>query len=365
MNSNTPPPLNQLYFYLTEGCNLACRHCWLAPKYDAEGTQYPTLEVELFETAIREAKPLGLGSVKLTGGEPLLHPHFVELLEIVRREELGLTIETNGMLCTPEMAAEIARSPQRSVAVSIDGVDAATHEWVRGVAGSFEMAKRAVRNLVAADTPPQIIMTLMRGNVDQVEAMIDMAKELGASSLKFNVLQPTARGEKLHEADDALTVAEVINLNRRVDKELSPARDLRIVFDVPLAFRPLSSIASPDGCGVCGILGILGVIAGGQYALCGIGEHVPELVFGTVGDDSLDHLWREDPILNELRQGLPDQITGVCARCLMKHICLGSCIAQNYYSNGSLWAPFWFCEQALAQDLFPQSRLSPPLVKTH
>jgi len=38
------------------------------------------------------------------------------------------------------------------------------------------------------------------------------------------------------------------------------------------------------------------------------------------------------------------------------------CIAQNYYSKGSLWAPYWFCEQAEAAGLFPASRLgaSPP-----
>src|SRR5450756_1740271 len=127
--------INTLYFYLTEGCNLACRHCWMGPRFDATGNHYPTLPVELFETAIREAKPLGLSGVKLTGGEPLLHPHFTRLLEIVRREELKLTIETNGLLCTPEIAAEIAKSPDRFVSVSIDGTDAATHEWVRGVPG--------------------------------------------------------------------------------------------------------------------------------------------------------------------------------------------------------------------------------------
>jgi SynChlorMet cassette radical SAM/SPASM protein ScmF len=359
-----PPPLRQLYFYLTEGCNLACRHCWLAPKFDPEGTGCASLPVELFETAIREAKPLGLTGVKLTGGEPLLHPEFAMLLEIARREELSLTVETNGMLCTPPMAAEIARSARRFVSVSLDGAEAPTHEWVRGVAGSFELAKQAIRNLVAADTPPQVIMTLMRENVDQVEPLVKLAEDLGASSVKFNVLQPTARGEKLHQADDALGVEELVQLSRHVYGDLARSTPLRLYFDVPLAFRPLSHVSSPGGCGVCGILGILGVIASGHYALCGIGQHVPELVFGEVGVDRVNRLWRDAFTLNLIRDGLPDVLEGVCARCLMRRRCLGSCIAQNYYRNGSLWAPFWFCDQAMASDLFPESRLIPVVATT-
>ncbi len=45
---------------------------------------------------------------------------------------------------------------------------------------------------------------------------------------------------------------------------------------------------------MCGILGILGVIASGHYALCGIGEHVPELVFGEVGVDTLAAVWYDN-----------------------------------------------------------------------
>ncbi len=111
------PPLNSLYLYLTEGCNLACRHCWLAPKLDVDGTKFPTLPVPILETILKEAQPLGLSGVKLTGGEPLLHPEIVKILEIVRREKLRLTIETNGVLCTRELAAEIARSPRRFVPI--------------------------------------------------------------------------------------------------------------------------------------------------------------------------------------------------------------------------------------------------------
>ena len=349
--------INTLYFYLTEGCNLACRHCWMGPRFDTTGNHYPTLPVELFETAICEAKPLGLSGVKLTGGEPLLHPHFIRLLEIVRREELGLTIETNGLLCTPEIAAEIAKSPDRFVSVSIDGADAATHEWVRVIPGAFEAARQAVKNLVAAGICPQVIFTVMRRNAGQVDAMVHMAEELGAASLKFNVVQPTARGEKLHENQEALNIADIIALGRHVEQELAPETRLTLFFDYPPAFRALHRIASGDGCGVCGIFGIMGVLASGHYALCGIGAQVPDLVFGEVGKELLEEVWRETSILNALREGLPERLEGVCSRCLMKQRCMGSCVAQNYYRKGSLWAPNWFCEQAEEAGLFPVSRL--------
>jgi SynChlorMet cassette radical SAM/SPASM protein ScmF len=351
------PALRTIYFYLTEGCNLACRHCWMGPRFDPAGDRYPTLAVESFETAIREAKPLGLASVKLTGGEPLLHPRFTQLLGIVQREGFRLTIETNGLLCTPEIAAEIAKSPNRFVSVSIDGADAATHEWVRGVPGSFEAARRAVKNLVATGTRPQIIFTVMRGNVGQMEAMVRLAEDLKADSVKFNVVQPTARGENLHEAQETLTIRELVELGQHVEQNIKPQAQVRVLMDFPRAFSPLHRIARKEGCGSCGIFSIIGVMASGHYALCGIGEQVPELVFGTVGTDPLETVWRENAVLNELRTGLPDRLEGVCGRCLMKQSCLGQCVAQNFYRNRSLFAPNWFCEQAEEAGLFPASRL--------
>lgn len=348
-------PLTQLYFYLTEGCNLACRHCWLAPRYDP-GARYPTLDVALFETAVREAKSLGLSRVKLTGGEPTLHPQFAEILEIARREELGVALETNGTLITPTLAAAIARCDHPVVSVSLDGADAPTHEWVRGVPGSFDAAVRGVRLLAAAGLGPQIIFSIMRRNAHQVEAIVRLGEELGAASVKFNIIQPTARGEKLHEADATCGVAELIATGRRVEREIAPTTKLRLHFDYPLAFRSLGRIAAGDGCGVCGVKGVLGVLASGEYALCGIGEQVPELVFGHTGQDSLAELWSDHPVLNDIRYGIPGRLAGICERCLIKGRCLGSCVAQNYYRLHDLFAPFWFCEEAEAAGLFPSSR---------
>jgi SynChlorMet cassette radical SAM/SPASM protein ScmF len=363
MNSEKVPPLYAIYFYLTEGCNLACRHCWVAPSFDPNGDKKSFLPIELFALAIQEAKPLGLRRVKLTGGEPLLHPNILDLLEVVRQEDLSLDIETNGILCTNEIAAEIAKSHNRSVSVSIDGSNPKTHEWIRGVEGSFENAKQAVRNLASNGIAPQVIMTLMRRNKDEVEALIDMSEDLGASSVKFNVLQPTARGKGLSETGEVLSIIELIELQRFIEKSVAPNTKLKLHFSTPLAFHSFSSIFNSTFAGNCSIRNIVGLLANGCYALCGIGISTPELTFGTAGKDRLEKVWRENAFLKELRAGLPEQLGGTCSRCIMRECCLGYCVAQNYHSKRDFWAPYWFCATAENLGCFPATRLTQNLRK--
>jgi SynChlorMet cassette radical SAM/SPASM protein ScmF len=221
-------PLNQIYFYLTEGCNLRCRHCWIAPKYQSEGNSYPALDLDLFKSIIEQGKPLGLTGVKLTGGEPLLHPQINEILEHIRAENLDLTVETNGVLCTSELARKMANGKDPFVSVSLDGADAKTHEWVRGVPGCFDEAMEGIRNLVEARIRPQVIMTIMRHNKDQMEPVVHLAEDLGVGSVKFNIVQPTARGEKLYESGVALSIEQLVELGWWVENTLSVSTDLPI-----------------------------------------------------------------------------------------------------------------------------------------
>ena len=132
-SKNLTHPLSQIYFYLTEGCNLRCRHCWISPGYQDDGHAYPFLDLEIFRSVIRQALPMGLGGVKLTGGEPLLHPDIIEMLNTIHDEEISLNVETNGVLCSPELAERIAECRTPFVSVSVDGATSDTHEWVRGI----------------------------------------------------------------------------------------------------------------------------------------------------------------------------------------------------------------------------------------
>ncbi|OQA16752.1 MAG: Antilisterial bacteriocin subtilosin biosynthesis protein AlbA [bacterium ADurb.Bin363] len=292
-----------------------------------------------------------------------MHTKIRDILEHIKKEELRLIVETNGVLCTPELAGLMRECKNPFVSVSLDGADAEIHEWIRGVPGSFEGALQGIRNLVDAGFRPQIIMTIMKKNKHQIEDIVRLAEKLKAASVKFNIMQPAGRGEEMHKSEEDLSIEELVKLGEWIERDLSKSTDLRIHHSHPMAFKPLSRLFGDkgDGCSCCGIFGIIGVLGDGSYALCGIGETVPKLVFGNVEKDSLEDVWYNNGILKEIREGLPDRLEGVCRECLMKNICLGSCIAQNYFNNKNLWSAFWYCQNTYKKKLFPETRWSSTL----
>lgn len=351
------PPLRLLYVYVTDQCNCRCRHCWIMPTADAptpQGSNY--LACDVFEQAVLEAEPLGLQTVKWTGGEPTIHPELPGLLQIQQEHGLRGIIETNGMEITETLAQTMQESGVDFVSVSLDGSTAELHDFVRGVRGAYDGALRGVRHLVEAGYHPQLIMSLMRENIGDVDNLFDLAEKLGAGSVKLNIIQPSSRGLAIHERDDAVSVAEILELYRRITEDQEAKYPFKIHVSVPMAFRPIGQLLHSEF-GVCGIKTSLGLLASGEYALCGVGSMETELVFGRVGTDRLADVWQDSGVLQTIRTGIPDGLEGICGRCIMAPACQASCVAQNYMRSRSILGAHWFCEAAGQTGLFPETRL--------
>jgi SynChlorMet cassette radical SAM/SPASM protein ScmF len=350
--------LSTIYFYLTQGCNLRCRHCWINPSFEkTEHKQHPFLDFEVFKDVIQQGKALGLSGVKLTGGEPFIHPDISEMIDYINSENLRLTIETNGVSLSEELVSKIRKNKRSFVSVSVDGENAQTHEWVRRVPGCFDAALNGIKLLVNGGLRPQLIMSIMEYNAEQMEAVVRMAEEKGCGSVKFNLVTSTGRGENMHNSGQVLSIQKLVELGNWVERELAPNSKIPVIYSHPESFRPLGKVI--QGRGKCGIFSIIGVLGTGKYALCGIGETVPELVFGHTEKDKLADIWNNNSVLNEIRKGLPEKLTGVCADCIRRESCRGSCIANNYKKYRDLFAPHQYCQEAYNAGLFPESRLIP------
>jgi MoaA/NifB/PqqE/SkfB family radical SAM enzyme len=90
---------------------------------------------------------------------------------------LGLTlmVETNGTLCTEEVSALLSKGTC-SVSVSLDGADSKTHDWMRGVSGSFDAALTGIRNLVKYNINPVLVVSLAKHNYKQIVSIKNSAE---------------------------------------------------------------------------------------------------------------------------------------------------------------------------------------------
>jgi SynChlorMet cassette radical SAM/SPASM protein ScmF len=350
------PPLTQFYVYMTAGCNLACQHCWLSPVYQPKGTTGGHLDYELFKMALEEGIPLGLQSVKLTGGEPLLHPDFLRFVDLLKEKKLGLNIETNATLMTPEIATHLKeKSTLGHISVSIDGANADSHDTFRGVQGAFDKAVAGIKALVEAGYHPQVIMSLHSGNVVEIEELVHLVVSWGAGSVKFNLVQPSGRGEQMTGRGQILEITHLVEIGKWVEHDLQKRVTIPLLYSWPMIFYSLDRLVKL-GSDSCGIFNILGILSNGSLAMCGIGMEIPELTYGQVGKDRLLDVWCTNQVLIDLRRDLPGKLEGVCSECIFKYQCLGSCIAENYHQAQRLTAPFWFCQQAQEAGVLPIQR---------
>ena len=354
MNPDTPS-LGSLYLYLSERCNLRCRHCWVAPAPLGDGGE-KTVDFTALTEAIVRAKELGLGTVKLTGGEPFLRGDIAALLRFLRREDLIIDIETNGTMIDADMARILGECKVRQVSISLDAARAEQHDRLRGIPGCHGRAVEALRLLGSEGITRQVIMSLYGENIAEIEPLAALCDDLEVPSLKINPIMPTGRGKKVFQRGENVAIEELIRIDRRIDTELNDRYKTDISLCMPIGLKSLATITGAP-LYECHILNILGILADGTVSLCGIGQTETELNMGNIATDDIREIWHRHPLLRKLREDMPSRLDGICGRCIFKFRCLGSCRACAYAATGDLRSPFFMCEEAERKNLFPPSRL--------
>ncbi len=356
------PPLRSFYLYLTSGCNLMCRHCWVTPRFiDGRPDPRECIDPEPLFAAVKEAKNLGLTRAKLTGGEPLLHPRFKEIAAGLSDMGLTMNMETNGTLMTRELAHWLKNNTKvGSISVSLDDPDEEAHDAFRGARGAFAAALSGLDCLKEAGYDnTQVIMSLHRGNVSQIDGVASLAAKHGVASVKFNPVTDSGRGKQMTARRETLGITELRALEKYVYGELKEKTSIKgFILNLPPAVRSFRTLMETGGrTGDCGVIGILGILGTGEIAMCGIGQTVPSLVYGRLGD-SVREIWFHHPKLQSLRRELEDYLgyPGICGDCILSRVCRTGCVAANYRKGGGMVWAGTRCREADRQGLFPASR---------
>jgi MoaA/NifB/PqqE/SkfB family radical SAM enzyme len=182
---------SMLLLLLTNRCNLSCRHCYVSSNpHGAHGLPLPSV-LEFIDALVAHNGPLGLS---LSGGEALARRD--DALAILQHVQGRLPnwLLTNGTLITRDVASDLVAT-DTIVRISLDGGNAATHDAMRG-AGAWARLMRGLEHLNAAGLPParlQAFCTLPAEHVDEISAVLAMAKQLGIDRIKFEPVCKTGR----------------------------------------------------------------------------------------------------------------------------------------------------------------------------
>jgi|SRR5215831_15106142 len=164
---------------LTENCQAKCISCdyWKSRWHDA-------IDTETAVDLLNQIGSLGISTLRLTGGEPLLRKDLFEILEkAVTARFKQIIIQTNG-LALKKLHKQVNASPITNVAVSIDGLRD-TNDNIRGIRGYFDLALEGIRLLQGKHI--SLSITLNRLSAHEMEELGRIASGLGAQ-LEFNIL---------------------------------------------------------------------------------------------------------------------------------------------------------------------------------
>ena len=159
-------PLNVVYYNITRRCNLNCPYCYYdnipatCIGHESEAELDSSVWIKL-ANKIAAINPRA--KIMISGGEPLIRPDAVEIIEGVARNNLEVKLVTNGTLLTVDIIAALSHIAKLSVQVSIDSITPEVNAKSRGK-GSLEKALSAVHRMKDAGMNVEISATITRLN---------------------------------------------------------------------------------------------------------------------------------------------------------------------------------------------------------
>lgn len=179
-------------WHITDECDQRCKHCYIF----AEG--HPcliTMKWEEMKKVVKKCEDFckrfnRLPYFYITGGDPILHPNFWQLLELLKKKEIPFTLMGNPFHLNDQVCQKLRSYGCDKYQMSIDGMEK-THDWFRKP-GSFKTTLEKVSCINKAGITSVIMTTLSSLNIKEIPAVIDAVVKAQVDVYAFARYVPTS-----------------------------------------------------------------------------------------------------------------------------------------------------------------------------
>jgi len=310
---------------LTSACDLGCKHCGsrAGRKLRSELSTAECLDL------VDQLAALGVRDVGLIGGETYLRRDWVAIIRAIRQAGMDCSLQTGGRGMTDARLEEAVAAGLQGMGVSIDGL-APTHDYLRGVEGSFAAAEDLLVRLKRFDVTVGVNTQINRLSMPELPVLLDL---LAANSVRnWQLALTVAMGNAADRPDLILQPYELLDLfpmlsnlhtkAKAMGMVLQPSNNigyfgpyeaqLRYVNDMPVHW---AGCAAGDT--------VLGIEADGTIKGCpGFSR---DYVGGNVRDEPLKEIWARPDALAFVRRSTVDDLWGFCRSCYYAETCMSGC----------------------------------------
>jgi MoaA/NifB/PqqE/SkfB family radical SAM enzyme len=275
---------------LTYHCNLNCYYC-----YNDRAKRGKPLSLSQYRTLLEDLARMQTLFLMLTGGEPMVHPHFFEIGAMTKDLGFVVRVRTNGHTLNPRNVERLQREVDPyAVEVTLHGATAEVHDRQARVPGSFERLIRNLRGARAAGLRCAMVATPTAWNEHQVAAMIALGDELDVPLRFQGPVAPRDNGDTgplsiqpARETWDRIEALVAERLARAAAGELE---------------RLIAAVAADDGAeapATCSV-GVAGVDIDpfGNVQAC---MHLQESA-GNLHQQSIEEIWDRSPVFGRARK---------------------------------------------------------------
>lgn len=356
----TPGAPLQVVWNVTRACNLKCKHCY--ENAGRRGSDELTTKQAL--KAIDIMSKAGVVFLAFSGGEPTIRPDILKLISRAAEKGMYIAVATNGTtFANRARVKEFKDAGMKFVQVSLDGIDAETHDTFRGIPGTFEKTIAGIKNCVAEGLFVEVSTTVTRYNFSQIRKMIALCEDLKVNWLMFYNLVPVGRGVELIDVDltpiERERMLQILWERASSEKKstlevLTTAPQLgRIAFTANAQTEPNDVVVAPThfsnprlpaqmksltefigGCGAGRFY--VALEPNGDIYPCVFFPHIDSMRVGNILRDDFEDVWINSRLLRRLRN--KDILKDECGSCENRYVC-GGCRARALSYFGDELAP--------------------------
>jgi radical SAM protein with 4Fe4S-binding SPASM domain len=357
--------LKELCLEITNVCPLNCIHCSGA----CSSKSSIMLSLKKIQQIINDLTVLGGRTLEISGGEPLLHPTLLQIINYARKSQLETVLYTSGNMLntyretTPilsSLASKLRKTGLNKVIFNLQGATSSTHEAITQVKGSFDNALHSIKVMRKFGFWIGVHFVPMKANFKEFPAICELSKHLQVNEIGVLRFVPQGRGRdnmqhlnlpKNEFAEFSSVLKEQVNKWGSQRIRVGRPVDFRFIID-PCETRTECDagksrcLISPDG----------------KVVPCpAFKNSAGKYVAGNIKESSLVNIWNESSTWIDLRNFKCEQIGEPCNDCSLLKKCKGGCIAQKLLKYDD---PFVGPDPCCFKDILPIAAICPSEAKT-